>query len=157
MAEVKNIIVIKGKPRSGKSTAVKALYKALEGYEQTKKYFEITAKDISEAHNIAGDIVETICLNDFDISLASHGDNYDVLKKILEDLDGKGWDILICCCHLYNKNRSTHRLIKERYKGANIKWENVLFYDDAKDKAKEERRIANLLLKEILIMSGETL
>lgn len=146
---MKKVFVLQGRPSSGKSTTIKALYGALKRYNQTKVNNVVSEIDIKNALSNAADIKETIHLEDFCISLASHGDDYKVLKRILEDMDSKGWDILVCCCHLYNKNNSTHKLIKERYEALNIpiQWEKINLYED---KTNEEIRVANLLLEMIL-------
>lgn len=156
---MKKVIVIKGRPQSGKSTAIKALYNALQQYLKTREYNEVSEDDILKAYRKVGDIKETISIDDIDISLAGHGDKYNELERILEDMDNKGWDIFVCCCHLYNRKRSTHKLIKERYEALKIpiQWEKMNLYKDIKDKITEEKRLANLLLEKILAMQGVSL
>lgn len=103
---MKRIIILRGRPASGKSTIINLLIDWLLGFENQNT---IREEEWGEANGVI-DRYGEININGLRIGLISAGDLVNHTQKRLEERHRANCDIIICSCHW---RMSTHNSVRE--------------------------------------------
>ena len=121
MAE-KTIIANCGEGNKGKTSSIRTLY---------RKLCEATGKEDQEKEaEQKEDICEVVKINEVFVGISSFGDTRQVIKEHIDELKGKGCEIIVTACR---NNHGMIKLLKECAQGYRLmRTSNARLYEEGK-------------------------